>query len=259
MMHPGAPAGGLLLCDWAALSRNYSVHANPEILRRLAAEACGNLSCVHEFALPSSMAQKTQAVAVMAAQPAPALPEPAPAEAPCMPSPIKALYSLPPPPDLGFLDAPPSGADASGTKKIFGYELKSVLWLLAGTLIPLGLVVATSMLSPSVSRSAARSDPLPQFLRLSVDQSGRSLTLRWDRNAAALQNAVRAVLHIEDGDSQAGRHLALGSGHRAGAVLAVCKNFRPHACPRLRCAAQVSGENVVGPRELESLTSTVSR
>ena len=81
--------------------------------------------------------------------------------------------------------------------------------MIAGILVPLGFVIATSMLSPSVSRSAARSAPLPQVLALSAEQSGRLLTLRWNGNAPVLQSAARAILHIEDGDYQHDRHLDL--------------------------------------------------
>ncbi len=156
------------------------------------------LTCVHEFALASMAARLEAAAPAMAS---PELPRSANQED--RRDTLK-HFDAPPEPYLKVSEEP-----RRYSRKLFGYDLKSAIWLIAGMLIPLGVVLATSIFSPSVSRSAARKqNPLPRFLPLTVDQSGRLLTVHWDPGSPAIQGAERAILHIEDGDYQTDRHLA---------------------------------------------------
>jgi hypothetical protein len=170
----------------------------------LFARSEGSLNCVYEFALASTATPRTETTQVEDAQTAveaQALPESVPPLA--LPGCV-GIAGEPP-------DAPPALTEEQPpySRKLFGYDMKNAMWVIAGMVIPLALVLATSMFSPSVSRSAARkNNPLPRYLQLTVDQAGKSLTLHWDPNSPAIQNAERAILHVEDGEFQTDRHLA---------------------------------------------------
>lgn len=62
-------------------------------------------------------------------------------------------------------------------------------------------------------RAAARPAPAPDhrapnYLYLTVERNGPGLRLLWDGNSSAVRSATRAVLHIQDGDQQSDRELA---------------------------------------------------
>lgn len=175
----------------------------------LFARSSGMLKCVHEFPLASSVATRPDAAQIVTAAPE--------IERPPRKVRSDALVGL----DTSLADTPaldttlpdpyPNLPDEpqSYASKFLGYDLKNAMWVIAGMLIPLGLVLATSLFSPSVSRPTARqNNPLPRYLPLTVEQAGRSLALHWDPHSPAIQNAERAILHIEDGEIQTDRHLA---------------------------------------------------
>jgi hypothetical protein len=81
----------------------------------------------------------------------------------------------------------------------------------------------------------------PEFIRLNVERTGSSLRIFWDRNSSALRGATRAVLHIQDGDSQSDRDLA-PSEFDAGSV-----TYEPKSSEfTFRLDAYSAGPNATG-------------
>lgn len=167
----------------------------------LFARANGTVKCVHEFALTSMAARIESPQPAMAGPEVPKLAEQEERD--------HAPENFHPPPSDSYLKVSEEPQPQQYSRRLFGYDLKSSIWVIAGMLIPLVLALAASMISPSMNRSAARKEnPLPRFLPLAVDQSGSLVTVHWDPRSPAIQGAERAILHIEDGDYQTDRHLA---------------------------------------------------
>ena len=78
-------------------------------------------------------------------------------------------------------------------------------WALAALTLT---VLTVSLLSYSFRRSAAPDHRAPNYLYLTVERAGPALQLLWDGNSSAVRGATRAVLHIQDGDQQSDRELA---------------------------------------------------
>lgn len=73
------------------------------------------------------------------------------------------------------------------------------------------VALVTALLSlaaiATISRSVHRPTAELSFLRLTLQPTGSSLRLSWDPRAPALKGAIRAVLHVDDGDQQSERIL----------------------------------------------------
>jgi hypothetical protein len=69
-------------------------------------------------------------------------------------------------------------------------------------------ILTVGLISYSLRRPSASDHVAPQYLQLSVDRAGTSLRLHWDPNSSAIQGAVRAILHIQDGGQESYRNLA---------------------------------------------------
>ena len=79
------------------------------------------------------------------------------------------------------------------------------LWALAAIA---GFILTVGVLSYSLRRPSAPDPVAPQYLQLSVDRAGTSLRLHWDPNSSAIRGAARAILHIQDGGQESYRNLA---------------------------------------------------
>lgn len=73
----------------------------------------------------------------------------------------------------------------------------SFIFLLLGVVLGFQVALSVGSRLPSSLRP-----PDPFSLSLVASQSGNSVHVRWDRNAPAIQNAPRGVLHIQDGTSE---------------------------------------------------------
>jgi len=96
-----------------------------------------------------------------------------------------------------------------------GSRVKLGSWVVAAVTLA---VLTASLLSYSFRRAAAREQRGPNYLYLTVERAGPALRLLWDGNSSAVRGATRAVLHIQDGDQQSDRELApseLIAGHFA--------------------------------------------
>jgi hypothetical protein len=92
-------------------------------------------------------------------------------------------------------------SDCSGRSS--GVKLRS--WALAAVTLA---VLTVNLLSYSFRRSTAPEHRAPNYLYLTVEQTGPALRLLWDGNSSAVRGATRAVLHIQDGDQQSDRELS---------------------------------------------------
>ena len=79
------------------------------------------------------------------------------------------------------------------------------LWALAAIAV---FILTVGVLSYSLRRPSAPDPVAPQYLQLSVDRAGTSLRLHWDPNSSAIRGAARAILHIQDGGQESYRNLA---------------------------------------------------
>lgn len=70
-------------------------------------------------------------------------------------------------------------------------------------------LLAAGAIAGGIAGSLHHGLPEPSFLRLTVQPAGSSLRLSWDPSSPALEGAVRAVLHIDDGDQQNERTLSV--------------------------------------------------
>ncbi len=84
--------------------------------------------------------------------------------------------------------------------------LKKRTWVITAAAITM-LVVTLSLHSYSLRRSTAPNRRAPDYLYLTVERAGPSLRLLWDRNSLAVRGATGAVLHIQDGNQQSDRQL----------------------------------------------------
>jgi hypothetical protein len=198
----------------------------------------GNLKCVHQFALVSSLSS-------IATQGRPSLPHVNPCAPPSAGTPARhpadqagalvvASQSSDPkaPPEAistanrgtGNLPSTNPGAPRSG--EVYGLWITAFrrsaikLWsdcsgrgsavklrswaLAAGTLA----VLTAFLLSYYFRRSAVPDHRAANYLHLTVERAGPALRLLWDGNPSAVRGATRAILHIQDGDQQSDRELA---------------------------------------------------
>jgi hypothetical protein len=111
-------------------------------------------------------------------------------------------------------------------------------WVLAAVTLA---VLTGSLLSYSFRRSAAANPRTPNYLYLTVERAGPALRLLWDGKSSALRGATRAVLHIQDGDQQSDRELT-PSEFTAGQF-----TFQPqHPAVTFRLNVYVGEPNAIG-------------
>jgi len=96
--------------------------------------------------------------------------------------------------------------DSSG--RVSGMKFRN--WLLAAFAVA---VLTVNLLSYSFRHSVppdhrASDHRAPNFLYLTVERAGPALRLLWDGNSSAVRGATRAILHIQDGDQAIDRELA---------------------------------------------------
>jgi hypothetical protein len=194
----------------------------------------GNLKCVHQFALVSSLT--SLAVQGHTSSPHVSLHPPPPAgtqdvhpniaghspdqagalvvatQSPVQNVPLQAVSTIDrvtgsmPSESRLWMTAPRLWAaklwiDRSGRGS--GVKLRN--WALAAFALAL---LTVNLLSYSLRRSAVPNHPAPNYLYLTVEPAGAALRLLWDGNSSAVRGATRAVLHIQDGDQQSDRELA---------------------------------------------------
>lgn len=125
-------------------------------------------------------------------------------------------------------------SDCSG--RISGVKLGS--WVLAALTLA---VLTASLLSYSSRRSAEPDHRAPNYLYLTVERAGPALRLFWDGHSSAVRGATRAVLHIQDGDLQTARELAPSD------LLAGQLTYQPqHSAVTFRLNVYAGEPNAVG-------------
>ena len=87
--------------------------------------------------------------------------------------------------------------------RISGVKLGS--WMLAAFTLAF---ITASLFSHSFRRSPAPNSQAANYLYLSVERAGPALRLLWDGNSPVVRGATRAVLHIQDGSQQSDKELA---------------------------------------------------
>jgi hypothetical protein len=97
------------------------------------------------------------------------------------------------------------GKFASSEATVFS-GVKRVHWI-AGAIAFLALAAAASRFIESLRPYASPSRQVPQVLRLNVHSAGPLLRLHWEPNDPGVRGAVRAILHVQDGDEQSARDL----------------------------------------------------
>ena len=177
--------------------------------------ADGNLKCIHEFALASSLSSIMTLRQGGTAPPLNLHPQPT---AEIQGTPSRVVRRLDPPEKedtlsvvaqrLDHQPVPAPVLKRSGLKMKLGSGLKIGTWILAAAITSLVVAAAVSVLSNSVRRSSAPDRQAPEYLHLAVERAGPALRLLWDRNSAAVSGATGAVLHIQDGDQRSDRDLA---------------------------------------------------
>jgi hypothetical protein len=165
----------------------------------------GELKCVLECPIASSLSailalRQDRTEAQPLKTPAP---EPHPPEAT---TPVRELSIPPPPPPLPQRQPLRLRADQWS-------------WAIVVAIALLSFAAIANGVSSSIHRPPAE---LP-FLSLTLQPSGSSLRLSWDPGAAALKGAVRAVLHVEDGDRR-NEHTLTSAELQSGAV-----SYQPHS------------------------------
>ena len=185
--------------------------------------ADGALRRVHEFALVSSLATMNPRQRRSSAS----IPRPPSQGAPQPPSAARQLYPVVADhvlrvPDRGeyrrqALESAFESFKAriSSGKARISSGVKGVHWI-AGAIVFLALA-AIAFVSALPSRVG------PQVLHLNVQSAGPLIRLRWNPNDPGLRGAVRAILHIQDGDEKTDRELG-PSEFREGSVTYEPKN-----------------------------------
>ena len=200
----------------------------------------GELQCVHEFALVSSLTSMTHRagrtssqVKLLRPQSSGSQAEPLngvgqmdfPEQEIALNGSVQSLEQHPPSREVTTANSPAHRLWRTVTGHAPGKVLGEWLgrrtnaekgaWGLAAAI---ALVLTLSVLSYSLRRpSAPNPPPPPQYLQLSVDRAGTSLRLHWDPNSSALRGGARAILHIQDGGQESDRNLA-PSEFRAGSI-----------------------------------------
>ena len=201
----------------------------------------GELRCVHEFALVSSLSSmtprpaRTSSQVNMLRQPSPGT-RSAPSDFEHMDFP---RTDQPPPPAALVKTRNNLLQEAATSRNSLAYRVwrtatgqapgnilnqwfgrrttaEKSAWAFAAAITL--LVLTLSALSYSLRRPNAAVRPVPpQYLQLSVDRLGTSLRLHWDRNASAILGGAHAILHIEDGGRESDRNLS-PSEFKAGSI-----------------------------------------
>lgn len=100
-------------------------------------------------------------------------------------------------PSVPVSEAPQQAQPEKRTRSTWVWLPLSFIFLLLG--VVLGFQIALSFRPPQPVTVSAPSDPYS--INLSVSQFNNTLHLRWNADAAAIRAALRAVLHIQDGDN----------------------------------------------------------
>ncbi len=162
----------------------------------------GELRCVHECPLTSSLS----AMLTLRQERPPAQTGAHPeaehriAKAVAVSPPVPYSHGAVAVPERSIPPAPPPLPDSRSPRP----ATAKPTWVIAAALS----LLAFAVIADSVSRALQHDLPGPSFLRLTVQPAGSSLRLSWDPSAPALQGAVRAVLHVDDGDEQNERTLS---------------------------------------------------
>jgi hypothetical protein len=113
------------------------------------------------------------------------------------------------------------GKSASSEATVFS-GVKRVHWI-AAAIVFLALAATASRVIESLRPYASPSRQGPQVLRLDVRSAGPLIRLHWEPNDPSVRGAVRAILHIQDGDEQSARDLT-PSEFREGSFTYAPKN-----------------------------------
>jgi hypothetical protein len=194
----------------------------------------GELKCVHEFALPSSMSSilalhQSRSSAQASPHPRPSrerrlkigsgVPPPLPALSPEQLIRSVVLQEPVHPPLVNQERAQPLTPVPEFNEKRRPPVVRRA-WVIAASTAFLALGAVTGVLARSLYDaaphylsalryySAPGEQSVSNVLRLTVHPDGSSLRLLWDPSAPAVRGAARAVLHIQDGDYQSDRELA---------------------------------------------------
>lgn len=111
-------------------------------------------------------------------------------EEPAPPAPVTQREELPPPPTFASLGEKP--------------EKKKARWMwmpLSFTFLLLGVALGFQSALFVGPKAPGVTTPQDFSLSLSIVKTGDNLTVRWNRNAAAIRSAQRGVLKIDDGPS----------------------------------------------------------
>lgn len=98
-------------------------------------------------------------------------------------------------------EAPESGIMGKFAPSRILSGVKRVHWI-AGAIVFLALAATASWFIPSLRPYASPSRPGPQVLRLNVHSAGPLLRLNWEPDDPGIRGAVRAILHVQDGNEQ---------------------------------------------------------
>jgi hypothetical protein len=186
----------------------------------------GEIHRVHEFALASSLA--TIMNLKQRRPSAPIQPPPLPPNSST--SVVRQLYPVVKeragPLDQGQNRGPASeygfkGKFAASEATVFS-GVKRVHWI-AGAIVFLALAATASRFIESLRPYASPSRQGPQVLRLDIHSAGPLLRLHWEPNDPGIRGAVRAILHVQDGDEQSAMDLT-PSELREGSVTYAPKN-----------------------------------
>jgi len=119
-----------------------------------------------------------------------------------------------------------------------GSAVKLGSWGLAAIAL---MVLAVNLLSYSFRRPAVPDRQAPNYVYLTLERAGPALRLLWDGNSAAVRGATRAVLNIQDGSQKSDRELTT-SELRAGQY-----TYQPqHSAVTFRLNVYAGEPNAVG-------------
>jgi len=96
-------------------------------------------------------------------------------------------------------------------------------WIVLTVLPALAIMAALGGKFYSARGSSAPAGGSIEYVRLSVERTGPTLRVHWDRNAPTLRDATHAVLHVQDGEIQVDR-IVSAAELNAGSVLYQPKN-----------------------------------
>jgi len=96
-------------------------------------------------------------------------------------------------------------------------------WIVLTALPALAIMAALGGRFYSARGSSGPAGGSIEYVRLSVERTGPTLRVHWDRNAPTLRDATHAVLHVQDGDIQVER-IVTPAELNAGSVLYQPKN-----------------------------------